>query len=255
MWVLGHCSLTASLETKLTLREVDTRFTVDKLETIMSEPFKPEDQMPLENVEEAPKQPILELLTPDVGEIEPIFVNMGAKEFFLKLLRSGLIPVESMRNSDGTFDVAHYNPDDLPQTFQPYTQEGALVDYPATIAKINELKAQRRKLDSQASALKAQQNELEEAVMSSLFAQGIVGTKVQGFSVGINSQPKYSVLDWDALYAHIKENSAFELLNKALKNASVKDLVSEGYSPEDLKAMGIDPDPFVTKSLSIRKAA
>ena len=122
----------------------------------MSESLNPEAQMTLETVEQAPPQPHLELLTPDVGEVEPIIVNMSAKAFFLKILRSGLIPVESISNSDGTFDVAHYNPEDLPQTFQPYTQEGALVDYPASIAKINELKAKRKALESQVDALKAE---------------------------------------------------------------------------------------------------
>ena len=221
----------------------------------MPELFKPEDQMPLETVEPAPGNFRLELLTQDVGEVEPIFVNMPAKAFFLKLLRSGLIPVENTANSDGTFAVAHYNPDDLPQTFQPYTQEGALVDYPASIAKINELKAKRKALESQVDALKAEQKEIEEAVMSSLFAQGIMGTKVKGFSVGILTQPRYSVVDWDALYAHIKATDSFELLNKALKNASVKDLVTTGVTADELVKMGIDPEPFAAKSLSIRKAA
>lgn len=220
----------------------------------MSESFKPEDQMPLETVEPSPAFR-LELLTPDVGEVEPIFVNMPAKAFFLKLLRSGLIPVENTANSDGTFAVAHYNPEDLPQTFQPYTQEGALVDYPASIAKINELKAKRKALESQVDALKAEQKEIEEAVMSSLSAQGIMGTKVKGFSVGILTQPRYSVVDWDVLYAHIKATDSFELLNKALKNASVKDLVTNGVSAGELVKMGIDPEPFAAKSLSIRKAA
>ena len=196
-----------------------------------------------------------ELLTSDVGEVEPIFVNLSAQRFFLKLLRSGLIPVENVHNSDGTFDVAHYNPADLPQAFQPYTQEGALVDYPATIAKINELKAKRKQLESQADALKAEQKELEEAVMQSLFAQNLMGTKVQGYSVGILSQPRYSVLNWDVLYTHIKATGSFELLNKTLKNASVKDLVASGMSDDELVKMGIDPAPFVAKSLSIRKAA
>lgn len=221
----------------------------------MSESFKPEVQMPLENVEPAPPQPHLELLTPDVGDVDAIFVTMPAKTFFLKLLRSGLIPVENVVNSDGTFDVAHYNPADLPQTFKPYTQEGALVDYPASIAKINELKAKRKSLESQVDALKAEQKEIEEAVMSSLFAQGIMGTKVKGFSVGILTQPRYSVVDWDALYAHIKSTNSFELLNKALKNASVKDLVATGVTTDELVRMGIDPEPFAAKSLSIRKAA
>lgn len=221
----------------------------------MSESFKPEVQMPLENVEPAPPQPHLELLTPDVGDVDAIFVTMPAKAFFLKLLRSGLIPVENVVNSDGTFDVAHYNPADLPQTFKPYTQEGALVDYPASIAKINELKAKRKSLESQVDALKAEQKEIEEAVMSSLFAQGIMGTKVKGFSVGILTQPRYSVVDWDALYAHIKSTDSFELLNKALKNASVKDLVATGVTTDELVRMGIDPEPFAAKSLSIRKAA
>lgn len=211
--------------------------------------------MPLENVEPAPPQPHLELLTPDVGDVDAIFVTMPAKAFFLKLLRSGLIPVENVVNSDGTFDVAHYNPADLPQTFKPYTQEGALVDYPASIAKINELKAKRKSLESQVDALKAEQKEIEEAVMSSLFAQGIMGTKVKGFSVGILTQPRYSVVDWDALYAHIKSTNSFELLNKALKNASVKDLVATGVTTDELVRMGIDPEPFAAKSLSIRKAA
>lgn len=221
----------------------------------MSESLNPENQMHLDDIEPAQAPVCLELLTPDVGEIEPIFVNMSAKDFFLKLLRSGLIPVENMRNSDGTFDVAHYNPADLPQAFQPYTQEGALVDYPASIAKINELKAARKKLESQVEALKAEQKEIEEAVMSSLFAQGIVGTKVKGFSVGILTQPRYSVTDWDALYTHIKATDSFELLNKALKNASVKDLVASGVATDELVKMGIDPEPFAAKSLSIRKAA
>lgn len=221
----------------------------------MSESFKPEVQMPLEDVEPAPPQLHLELLTPDVGEVDAIFVTMSAKAFFLKLLRNGVIPVENVVNSDGTFDVAHYNPADLPQTFQPYTQEGALVDYPASIAKINELKAKRKSLESQVDALKAEQKEIEEAVMSSLFAQGIMGTKVKGFSVGILTQPRYSVVDWDALYAHIKSTDSFELLNKALKNASVKDLVATGVTTDELVRMGIDPEPFAAKSLSIRKAA
>ena len=221
----------------------------------MPELFKPEDQMPLETVKPTPYEYRLELLTPDIGEVEPIMVSMHAKAFFLKLLRSGLIPVESTANSDGTFAVAHYNPDDLPQTFQPYTQEGALVDYPASIAKINELKAKRKVLESQVDALKAEQKEIEEAVMSSLFAQGIMGTKVKGFSVGILTQPRYSVVDWDALYAHIKATDSFELLNKALKNASVKDLVTTGVTADELVKMGIDPEPFAAKSLSIRKAA
>ena len=197
----------------------------------------------------------LKLLTPDVGDAKAIFVNMSAKEFFVKLLRSGLIPVESVRHSDGTFDVAHYDPATVPNQFEPFTQEGALVDYPASIAEINKLKAQRSALEKQADALKARQTEIEEAVISSLSAQNILGTKVPGFSVGVLQQPRYSVLNWDALYAHIKATESFELLNRALKNASVKEMVSLGASPDDLARIGIDPEPFVAKSLSIRKAA
>ena len=221
----------------------------------MTELVTPENQPALVGIEPARPRVSLELLTSDVGEVEPIFVNLSAQRFFYKLVDSGLIPVENVHNSDGTFDVAHYNPADLPQAFQPYTQEGALVDYPASIAEINKLKAQRSALEKQAEALKARQNEIEEAVISSLAAQNILGTKVPGFSVGVLQQPRYSVLNWDTLYAHIKETDSFELLNRALKNASVKEMVQLGASSDDLARIGIDPEPFVAKSLSIRKAA
>ena len=46
-----------------------------------------------------------------------------------------------------------------------------------------------------------------------------MGTKVKGFSVGILTQPRYSVVDWDALYAHIKATDSCGLSNPSQETA------------------------------------
>lgn len=49
---------------------------------------------------------------------------------------------------------------------------------------------------------------------------GAIGKKYKGV---VKTETVYQVEDWDAFYAHIKKTGSFELLNRALNQASVKE--------------------------------
>ena len=51
---------------------------------------------------------------------------------------------------------------------------------------------------------------------------GVIGAKFKGV---VKSETVYQVEDWDKFYAWIKKNDAFEVLNRAVNQASVKEHV------------------------------
>ena len=66
--------------------------------------------------------------------------------------------------------------------------------------------------------------------------KGAVGKRFKGI---VSTDVAYQVDDWDAFYAHIKKTGEFDLLNRALNQAAVKERIVDQEPPASLKGAAL----------------
>lgn len=118
-----------------------------------------------------------------------------------------------------------------------------------TIKELFELRKEIKTIkERDIKPLEERQKELESQVFGFLDEQGLTSTALKGIgTVGINESVVPNVKDWDQVYAYIKDNDAFFLLNRAMNAAAFRETIKMGDVP------GVEP--FTKKTLSVRKAA
>lgn len=104
----------------------------------------------------------------------------------------------------------------------PKAKMGALVD------KYHDIRELRLALGKVAEQVEAEEKRITEHIINNVDADaegGAVGKRYKGI---IKREQVPVPEDWDAIYAHIKKTGNFDLLNKALNRAAVKERWEDG---------------------------
>lgn len=121
----------------------------------------------------------------------------------------------------------------------PKTKLGALAD------ELHDVRTVRLALSKIVEAVKAEEQRITDHIIEtvSIDEGGVVGKRFKAVIVRENTPV---VEDWDALYAHILKKKEFDLLNKALNRAAVKERAENGKAVPGVGS-------FQTKKLSVTK--
>ena len=130
----------------------------------------------------------------------------------------------------------------------------AKVDLPAelTLADLanrrDTLRERKRKLSAGVDKLDALLAANELAIIERLDEMGVSRFAVGKLSFSISENTVGNVEDWDQVYAYIRDNNAFHLVQRRLANAAYKELLDMGDSLPGVV-------PFNKRSLNFRKGA
>lgn len=130
----------------------------------------------------------------------------------------------------------------------------AKVDLPAELT-LADLATQRDVLRERKRELEAEIKLLDQALAANELAiiEKLDGMGVNKFAVGklsfsISENTVGNVEDWDQVYAYIRDNNAFHLVQRRLANAAYKELLDMGEALPGVV-------PFNKRSLNFRKGA
>lgn len=100
---------------------------------------------------------------------------------------------------------------------------------------INELIAQRKKvkdqmteLNNQLKELRAEQDDLDYALMQKMDTEGLSRTANDIATVSISEEVVPDVADWDALYQHIIDTNDFSLIQRRVSSTAYRELLKLG---------------------------
>lgn len=89
--------------------------------------------------------------------------------------------------------------------------------------------------------------QLEEFAIENINLKETTGAIGKVSKLTIKQNEKYNAEDWDKIYAYIKKNNAFYIMNKGLKASSLKELYDQKK-----KVPGVGT--FILKSVSVTKS-
>lgn len=130
----------------------------------------------------------------------------------------------------------------------------AKVDLPAelTLADLandrDVLRERKRELEAEVKLLDQALAANELAIIERLDEMGVSRFAVGKLSFSISENTVGNVEDWDQVYAYIRDNNAFHLVQRRLANAAYKELLDMGDSLPGVV-------PFNKRSLNFRKGA
>jgi hypothetical protein len=130
----------------------------------------------------------------------------------------------------------------------------AKVDLPAelTLADLannrDVLRERKRELEAEIKLLEQALAANELAIIERLDGMGVNKFAVGKLSFSISENLVGNVEDWDQVYAYIKNNGAFHLIQRRLANAAYKELLDMG---DELPGVV----PFTKRTLNFRKSA
>lgn len=130
----------------------------------------------------------------------------------------------------------------------PAAQLPAAVTLAELATRRDELREQHREVQTEEKRLKALLDDNEQEIIDQLDAQGVTRSGIGPFSMSISETVVGNVEDWDSVYAFIKDNDAFYLLQRRLANAAYKELLDNGDTIEGVA-------PFTKRSLNFRKSS
>ena len=122
------------------------------------------------------------------------------------------------------------------------TSIGSMID------GLYDLRAQRLAIEKQVEELKAAETEMREAIIGTLKESGLEGAKGEAATASLQYKIKPNVQDWDAVYAYIRENDMFALLQKRLTTTLWAALQEDGIT-----VPGTEGIPIVDLSLTKSK--
>lgn len=113
--------------------------------------------------------------------------------------------------------------------------------------KLIQLRDAKRELEAEITKIEAEVNEVTEALIAKLDAEGTnSGTGKLG-SASISTNVVANVTDWDSFYAYIKKSGYFHLLQRRVSDPVFRELLeSKGKVP------GVEP--FSKRRLNLRTA-
>jgi hypothetical protein len=115
------------------------------------------------------------------------------------------------------------------------------------IDSLYELRAQRLAIEKQVEELKARETATKEEILSILKESGLEGAKGEVATASIQYKIKANVTDWDAVYAYIRDNDMFALLQKRLTTTLWAALQEDGILVPGTEPMALT-DLSLTKS-------
>lgn len=78
--------------------------------------------------------------------------------------------------------------------------------------------------DKKVKAMKAEETFIQEHIINNV-PKGDAGAVGKRFKAVVKTEDVYQVEDWQAFYNHLKKTGEFDLLNRALNQAAVKERV------------------------------
>lgn len=119
-------------------------------------------------------------------------------------------------------------------------------------------RADRLAVDKLSAEEKARENFVKEHIIATL-PKGDRGVAGSTHMAVTSNEEVYQVEDWSKFYAHIKKTGEFDLLNRALNQAAVKERVEGQVRPTGKRGEGWKPTlppgikTFNTVKLSVTK--
>lgn len=114
------------------------------------------------------------------------------------------------------------------------------------IAKLVEVRDERRRLAERDKELVAEGRKWEADLLIRLDEQGMLKATTGAGTASITETVVPQVTDWDALYAHIQETGEFYLMQKRPAAAAYRELQDSG-----IDVPGVEP--FTKRTISLRK--
>ena len=101
--------------------------------------------------------------------------------------------------------------------------------------KISEL---TQEYDTQVETLKAQQDEIKNAMKDQMKALGVTSVRTPEGTVVLSVKTRYSTQDWDEFKKFVLENAALELLEKRIAQTNMAQFLEEnpGIMPPGLNS-------------------
>ena len=118
---------------------------------------------------------------------------------------------------------------------------------------------ERLALDKESREMKADETAICNHIIDQLDKNDEGGAVGKRFKALVKTEDVYIVEDWDAFYKHLKKTGEFDLLNRALNQASVKERVAMQDRPAGKRGENWKPKlppgigKFVAKKLSVTK--
>lgn len=100
-----------------------------------------------------------------------------------------------------------------------------------------EWRAKRLAEAKDVDAIKTVENGIREHIIQNL-PKGDTGAVGTDYKAIASNDLIYQVEDWDKFYAHLKKTGEFDLLNRALNQAAVKERVDDQVRPSGKKGEG-----------------
>ena len=112
----------------------------------------------------------------------------------------------------------------------------------------SEIATLTQEYDTKVEALKAQQEELKNAMKDMMKTMGVTSVRTAQGTVVLSVKTRYNTQDWDSFKEFIKQHDAIDLLEKriAQKNMSMFLEENPGVLPEGLNS-------FTEYNISVRK--
>ena len=117
----------------------------------------------------------------------------------------------------------------------------------AIIQKMADIREERRRIADRDKELVAEWRALEMELITRYEEQGVQKATTDAGTASITEMVVPQVVDWDAVYEHIRETGDFYLLQKRPAAAAFRELHESG-----IEVPGIQP--YTKKTISLRKA-
>jgi len=115
------------------------------------------------------------------------------------------------------------------------------------IASLVEVRTERRSISARDKELVEKWRTLELELLVRLDEQGMLKASTEAGTASITEVVVPQVVDWDAVYEHIKETGDFYLLQKRPAAAAFRELHDSG---QEIPGM----EPYTKRSISLRES-
>jgi len=115
------------------------------------------------------------------------------------------------------------------------------------IASLVEVRTERRNISARDKELVEKWRALELELLVRLDEQGMLKASTEAGTASITEVVVPQVVDWDAVYEHIKETGDFYLLQKRPAAAAFRELHDSG---QEIPGM----EPYTKRSISLRES-
>lgn len=121
------------------------------------------------------------------------------------------------------------------------------------MARLFEIRAERKELSNRDSELVEEWEGLEATLIGKMDEQGSVRVSSRLGTASISEQTLPLIEDWDAVYAYIKDNDAFHLLQRRAAVGAYRELVEAAVAAgQDPEAVVPGARPITKRSINLR---